>query len=138
MAGTQRRWLRTLLWWTAALVAIIAGGEMIFLVLVEAGDLLVEATQALLMPIFERGLGLPYARAQGLAAWTSLGLLVLIALFVLWRLMPWVKTRIAAVRGYCGDAKSAAADRWRAARWYQKLLVVTGGVFLVFGLAMVI
>lgn len=138
MEQQRGRWIWKLFWLVVVLIAIIAGGDLIFVVLEEAVELVVDATHALFMLIFERWFGMPYAKAQGRAAWTSIGLLVLIVLFGIWRLIPRVKARIAESRQCCRNVMASTAESWRAARWYQKLLLITGGVSVLFGLAMLI
>ena len=138
MARAANRWLRTLLWLVAIFIAVIAGGELFLTVLVEAGDLLLEGSQAVLLLIFERAFGLPYARAEGLAAWTSLALLALCIVAAVWKLTPWVKAKAAAGRQWVRETRSAAGEWWRAARWYQKSFVAIGGLALLFGLLLVV
>lgn len=138
MSSIAKRIGRPILWGMAALAVIAVGGELLLVALEEAADLLLEASQAVLMLLFERGLGMPYAKAQGLAAWTSLALLALLALFVLWKLAPWVKARAASVGAWYRTSRSALADAWRGARWYQRWGAAIVGVVLLIGLVLVI
>lgn len=130
--------IRTVAGIIVALIVIVSGGELLWVILVEAADLLLEASQAVLLLVFERGFGLPFARAQGLAAWTSLGLLVLSALFALWKLAPWMKSQVAAGRRSVQMTRERLTAQWQSARWYQKGLTVLLGLLLLAGLTMVI
>ena len=138
MPETKSRFVTKLLWAVVAIVAIVVGAEAIFVVIEEVVDIIVETSQALFMLIFEKGFGMPYEKAQGWAAWTSLGLLVLIVLVTAWKLKPSVKRAIATARQWRREGLSAGVERWRAAKWYEKLLVVAGGLTFLFGLLLVI
>jgi len=124
--------LRTLALLIASIVVVTLGGELILLVIEEAADLALEATHALFLVLFERGFEMPHAQAEGLAAWLSAGLLLVLGLVAVWKAIPWVKRRLTLLRNRITDERTRACDLWRTARWYQKGLVVLSGVGLLF------
>lgn len=130
--------LRKLLWAMAAVGIIIFAGEGLLILIEEGVDIVVEASQALFMMILERGFGLPYEKAQGLAAWASLGLLALIVGLAGWRLAPLAKRKLAETRRQYRETLYRLRTRWRSAKWYQKLLAVSVGATLLLGLMMVV
>lgn len=138
MALAANRGFKSALWLIALLAAIVAGGEVLLELMVEAADLVLEGSQAVLLLIFERAFGLPYARAEGLAAWTSLGVLALCMAVAVWRLTPWVKAKAAASRRRVRETRAAMTGRWRAARWYQKSLAVIALLVVLSALLMVV
>lgn len=122
--------LRTLALLIASVVVVTLGGELILLVIEEAADLALEATHALFLVLFERGFDMPHAKAEGLAAWLSAGLLLVLGLAAVWRSVPWIKRRLALLRNQIGSERTRACELWHTARWYQKGLVVLSGVGL--------
>lgn len=138
MTSAVRRVGKAFVWLTAAVIAVAVGGELILAALEEAAAVLIQASQAILIRIFERGFDIPYAKAEGLAAWTALGLAALLAILAFWKLRPWVRSKVAAAAQWCRTTRSVLIERWRRARWYQKSGVVIAGLILLFGLMMVI
>ena len=95
--------LRTLALLIASVVVVTLGGELILLIIEEAADLALEATHALFLVLFERGFDMPHAKAEGLAAWLSAGLLLVLGLAAVWRSVPWIKRRLALLRNQIGS-----------------------------------
>ena len=126
------------IWVAVAVAAIMFAGEFLLTLAEELIELIVDVTQAAFMLLFEKGFGLPYEKAQGRAAWTSLGLLIVAALFGAWRIAPWVKRVSARIRQECGGARDGLIGAWRSAQWYQKVLYVLGGLLILSSLMLVI
>ncbi|WP_139557693.1 hypothetical protein [Methylotetracoccus oryzae] len=120
------------------IAAILFGGEMLVTLFVEFVELLVDVTHTAFMLLLEKVFGLPYEKAQGRAAWMSVGLLIALALFGAWRLTPWIKRVSGECRQSVHDARAALIDLWRSARWYQKLLYLAGGLIVLAMLLMVV
>lgn len=133
-----RRVPKKLVWLVVAIIVIALGGEVLFTLLEEAVELVVDVTQSAFMLFYEKAFGLPYEKAQGRAAWTSLGLLILLLLFAAWRLTPWIKNTAAECRQGYREMRNGLAELWHSARWYQKLLVVIGSLMILTALTMVI
>jgi len=126
------------IWVTVAIGTIAFGGEVLLTLIEELVELIVDVTQSIFMLLFEKVFGLPYEKAQGRAAWTSLGLLIVLTLFGAWRLSPWIKRVSAEFRQGWRDARNGVVESWHSARWYQKLLYVAGGLVILSGLVLVI
>ena len=124
--------LRTLALLIVFVIVVTLGGELILLVLEEAADLALEATHALFLVLFERGFDMPHAKAEGLSAWVSAGVLLIVGLVATWRSIPWLKRRLTLLRNQIAHEWTLAVERWRTALWYQKGLVVLSGVGLLF------
>ncbi len=124
--------LRTLALLIASVVVVTLGGELILLVIEEAADLALEATHALFLVLFERAFDMPHAKAEGLAAWLGAGTLLVLGLVAVWKSVPWIKRRLALLRNHIADERTRACELWRTARWYQKGLVLSLGVGLLF------
>lgn len=116
----------------AVVIVVTLGGEVILLVIEEAADLALEATHALFLVLFERGFDMPHAKAEGLSAWVSAAVLLLVGLVAIWKSVPWIKRRLALLRDGIAHERIRAVERWRAARWYQKGLVLVSGAGLLF------
>lgn len=121
-----------------AISAVLFGGEMLVTLLVELVELLVDVTHTMFMVLLEKAFGLSYEKAQGRAAWMSVGLLIALSLFGAWSLTPWIKRVSGDCRRSVHDARAALVDLWRAARWYQKLLYLAGGLMILALLLMVV
>lgn len=129
---------RTLIWLAVLLLATLFGGEMLLTLLEEGVDLIVDVTNTGFMLIYERVFGLPYEKAQGRAAWSSLGLLILLAVFGAWRLAPRVKRTSDELRQWFRGMRAAVGELWRSAPWYQKLAYMVGTLLILAALVMVI
>ena len=138
MRDMGRRVPKKLIWLAAGLIVLVLGGELLFTVLEEIVEFIVDVTQSGFMLVYEKGFGLPYEKAQGRAAWTSLGLLILSLLYAAWRLTPWIKSTSGEFRQWYRGLRNGLAELWRTAPWYQKLLFIIGGLFILSVLAMVI
>jgi uncharacterized membrane protein len=120
------------------LIAVTVAGELVLLLLEELVNLVVDITQTTFMFIYEKAFGLPYEKAQGRAAWSSLGLLSALSLVAAWRLTPSIKRASTECRQWYRERRVALSERWRSARWYQKLSVLAGGLAILSLLALVI
>jgi hypothetical protein len=121
-----------------AIGAIVFGGETLVTLFVEFVELLVDVTHTAFMLLLEEAFGLPYEKAQGRAAWMSVGLLIALSLFGAWRLTPWIKRVSGECRRNFRDARAAQVELWRSAHWYQKVLYVAGGLIILAMLLLIV
>lgn len=122
--------LRKLALLIAVITVVVVGGELILLVIEEAADLALEATHALFLVLFEQAFRMPHAKAEGLAAWVSAGVLLALTLLAVWKSIPRIKRAIRLWRDQFADQRTQAVERWRTARWYQKALFIFVGLGL--------
>lgn len=138
MALIANPFLRKLAWTITTIIVLILAGEVVFVIAEELIDLIIDATQTVLMALLQRAFDMPHDKAQGRAAWISLGLLVLLLGFAGWRLGPVIRRSLHQLRQEYDDTRQLARQRWQAARWYEKILAVTALVALLSGLLLVI